>query len=68
VVLFDLDDTLIVEQGFAMASLRDALSVFPGVDPQRAAPAALEAIRTMWRSGPGYPTCLEVGIASWEGL
>ena len=66
-VIFDLDDTLIVEESFAMASLREALSVLPGVDPS-SAPDALEAIRSVWRTGPVHARCVELGFASWEGL
>ena len=67
-VIFDLDDTLIVEQPFAMASLREAIAVFPGVDPAASESDALEAVRSVWRSGAAYPRCLELGFASWEGL
>ena len=67
-VIFDLDDTLIVEESFAMASLREAIAVFPGVDPVAGEGAALEAIRSVWREGDDYAVCLELGLASWEGL
>lgn len=67
-VIFDLDDTLIVEQAFAMASLREAISVFPGVDPVGSEADALEAIRSVWRRGADHPRCVELGLASWEGL
>ena len=67
-VIFDLDDTLIVEQAFAMASLREAIAVFPGVDPVADEADALEAVRSVWRSGADYPLCLALGFASWEGL
>ena len=67
-VVFDLDDTLIVEQHFAMASLREALSVLPGVDPVASEVAALESIRSVWRRGADYPVCVDLGFASWEGL
>ena len=67
-MIFDLDDTLIVEQAFAMASLREAISVFAGVDPVASEPDALEAIRSVWRRGPDHALCLELGLASWEGL
>ena len=67
-VIFDLDDTLIVEQSFAMASLRTAIAVFPGVDPVADEAAALEAIRSVWRRGADHPLCLALGLASWEGL
>jgi putative hydrolase of the HAD superfamily len=67
-VIFDLDDTLIVEEAFAMASLRAALSEFPEVDPVAAESDALEAVRSVWRRGEDYPLCLALGLASWEGL
>jgi len=67
-VIFDLDDTLIVEQSFAMASLREAIAAFPGVDPVASEADALEAVRSVWRAGADYPVCLELGLASWEGL
>jgi putative hydrolase of the HAD superfamily len=66
--IFDLDDTLIVEEAFAMASLREALSVFPGVDPVASEPVALDAVRSVWRRGADHPACVEMGLASWEGL
>ena len=67
-VIFDLDDTLIVEEGFAMASLREALAVFPGVDPVASEDVALESIRSVWRNGTDHRVCLTLGFASWEGL
>ncbi|MHB8431436.1 MAG: HAD family hydrolase [Acidimicrobiales bacterium] len=67
-IIFDLDDTLIVEQDYAMASLREALSVFPDVVPVEVQDIALEAIRQVWRQGEDHPLCHQVGIASWEGL
>ncbi len=67
-VVFDLDDTLIVEVSFAMASLREAISVFPGIDPAARQADALEAVRSVWRRGADLPVCVELGFASWEGL
>jgi len=67
-VVFDLDDTLIVEEAYAMASLREALSILPGVDPEAAQVTALEAVRSVWRAGADYPLCASLGFASWEGL
>ena len=67
-VIFDLDDTLILEESYAMASLREAITVFPGVDPVASETVALEAIRSVWRAGADYPRCVELGLASWEGL
>ena len=67
-VIFDLDDTLIVEESFAMASLREALAVLPGVDPEGRESEALEAVRSVWRTSPHYEVCVGLGFASWEGL
>jgi len=67
-VIFDLDDTLIVEEAFAMESLRAAIATFPGVDPVASQADALEAVRSVWRTGPDYPLAVALGLASWEGL
>jgi len=67
-VVFDLDDTLIVEVSFAMASLREALSTLPGVEPDSDVVTALEAVRSVWTAGADYPLCVSLGFASWEGL
>jgi len=67
-LVFDLDDTLIVEESYAMASLREALALLPGVDPVSAAQPALEAVRSVWKAGADYPVAVGLGFASWEGL
>jgi len=67
-VIFDLDDTLIVEETFAMTSLCAALAELPGVDPEAHVAVALESIRSVWRRGADFPVCVELGFASWEGL
>jgi putative hydrolase of the HAD superfamily len=67
-VIFDLDDTLIIEEAVARASLRSAVELVPGADLDRAEQIVLGAARTVWRSGPHYQLALELGIASWEGL
>jgi phosphoserine phosphatase len=69
-VLFDLDDTLIVEEAFARESLAEAVSVMVGAEgcDDAAVDKALAAIRSEWYSGPHHLLCLDLGIASWEGL
>jgi putative hydrolase of the HAD superfamily len=67
-VVFDLDDTLIVEVPFAMRSLREALATLPGVDPDASELTALEAIRSVWRQGADHDLAVALGFASWEGL
>ena len=67
-VVFDLDDTLIVEVSYAMASLREALGMLPGVDPVADEQTALEAVRSVWTRGADHGRCVALGFASWEGL
>ncbi len=65
-VVLDLDDTLIVEEATAHASIRAA--AVAGVDPERFRLAVLEEARRRWHQGPHHGLCLELGFASWEGL
>lgn len=67
-VIFDLDDTLIIEKDFAMASLREALTVLPDVDPTVGETVALKAIRRAWRQAEDHQLCMSLGISPWEGL
>ena len=67
-MIFDLDDTLIVEEGTAHASLRATARLLPGADPGRVEQVALAAARAAWRAGPYHPLALALGFASWEGL
>lgn len=67
-VVFDLDDTLIVEESYAMASLREALAVLPEVDPVASEQPALEAVRSVWTTGADHALAVRLGFASWEGL
>ena len=67
-MVFDLDDTLIVEEAVARASFRSAIQLVPGADPGQAVEVVMGAVRSVWRSGPHYQLALELGIASWEGL
>jgi len=67
-VLFDLDDTLIVEAEVARQSLRQVAGLLPGQDPQRFEEVALRCARAAWRAGPCFSVCVDLGIASWEGL
>ncbi len=67
-VVFDLDDTLIVEVAFAMTSFREALATLPGVDPDASEIDALEAVRSVWTTGADHELAVNLGFASWEGL
>lgn len=68
-MIFDLDDTLIVEEEVARASLRDAARTIPGIVVGAGTEElVLGAVRRVWRSGPHRSLGAELGIASWEGL
>jgi putative hydrolase of the HAD superfamily len=67
-VIFDLDDTLVVEEQVAKDSLRQAVSGLAGVGSRYSEDRVLAALRERWSSGPFHAVCLELGIASWEGL
>lgn len=67
-VIFDLDDTLVVEEAVARGSLRAAARLVPEVSPEHFEQVVLGCARRAWHSGPYRQLCLELGIASWEGL
>jgi phosphoserine phosphatase len=71
-VIFDLDETLVVEE----ASVREAFgaaalsAVAEGVDVDAAelATAARACARELWHGAPMRAYCVRVALASWEGL
>lgn len=68
-VVFDLDDTLVVEEATVRESLEGAAAeVLEGVDPRGAADVVLDRARQDWRAGPHHDVCVTLGFASWEGL
>jgi len=70
-LLFDLDDTLVVEEPAATASFAataQAASERYRVDADSLAVAARERARELWYATPAHPYCMRVGISSWEGL
>jgi putative hydrolase of the HAD superfamily len=70
-LLFDLDDTLVVEEPAATASFAAAAQTATAkyrVDAERLALTARERARELWYATPVHPYCLRVGISSWEGL
>jgi putative hydrolase of the HAD superfamily len=70
-LLFDLDETLMVEEPAAVAAF-DATARFAAtehdLDPAELARAARACARDLWYDAPTHPYCLRVGISSWEGL
>lgn len=72
VLLFDLDETLMVEEPAAAASF-DATAQFAAahhseIDPARLAIGARSRARELWYAAPTHDYCMRVGISSWEGL
>jgi putative hydrolase of the HAD superfamily len=67
-VIFDLDDTLVVEEQAARDSLRRCAALVDGLDPDALVATVLATARGRWRDGPFHPVCVRLGFASWEGL
>jgi putative hydrolase of the HAD superfamily len=70
-LLFDLDDTLVVEERAAAASFAATARVAGDrhrVDTEALAGAARVRARELWYATPVHPYCMRVGISSWEGL
>jgi putative hydrolase of the HAD superfamily len=67
-LLFDLDDTLVLEEPAAVAAFEATAAAVPGLDAARLAVAARSHARTLWYAAPTHPYCRAIGISSWEGL
>jgi putative hydrolase of the HAD superfamily len=71
-LLFDLDETLMVDEPAAEASFvataRWARERHDGIDPQGLAADARARARELWYAAPTHDYCMRVGISSWEGL
>ncbi len=70
-LLFDLDDTLVVEEPAADAAFNATAQVASAryrVNAERLAASARERARELWYAVPTHPYCMRVGISSWEGL
>ena len=70
-LIFDLDDTLVVEEASAQAAffkVCDLATERYGVDRQNLYHAIRETCRSIWHKSPARSYCLQIGISSWEGL
>lgn len=70
-VLFDLDDTLVVEEAMAAESFEAVCRLAQskvGTDPAALHRAVRRRARELWHSGPAAAFCQSIGISSWEGL
>lgn len=68
VVIFDLDDTLIEEERTAQSSFNEVVRQLNVENHDQRGRVMRDAVRKVWHSGPHHNVCIELGIASWEGL
>jgi putative hydrolase of the HAD superfamily len=70
-LIFDLDDTLVVEEASAEAAFIETGELARaryGLDPHTLHTTLRQVCRELWYAFPSYPYCKRVGISSWEGL
>jgi putative hydrolase of the HAD superfamily len=67
-LLFDLDDTLVLEEPAAVAAFAATARSVDGVDADRLAVDVRAHARALWRAAPTHPYCHQIGISSSEGL
>lgn len=70
-LIFDLDDTLVVEEASAEAAFIETGELAQaryGLDPRELHATLRKTCRELWYAFPSYPYCMRVGISSWEGL
>ena len=70
-VIFDLDDTLVVEKASAEAAFLAACELARDkydIDPQGLHEAVRRTAGELWYASDTHPYCKEIGISSWEGL
>jgi putative hydrolase of the HAD superfamily len=70
-LIFDLDDTLIVEEASAEAAFIEAGELARaryGLNPEALHKTLRKACRELWYAFPSHPYCKRIGISSWEGM
>lgn len=71
VIIFDMDDTLIVDEASAANAFMDTCRLAEtayGIEAEMLYPVIRRASRELWHKCPVRNYCLEIGISSWEGL
>ncbi|MBN2544147.1 MAG: HAD family hydrolase [Spirochaetes bacterium] len=70
ILLFDLDDTLIIEEDSATDAMIETAKLLAGynVNVKDFVRTVKLKAREIWKSLPAYQYCVEIGISSWEGL
>lgn len=70
-IIFDLDDTLVVDVAAAEAAFLAACELAHsryGLDSHALYQSVRFKARELWRGSDWYPYCAAIGISSWEGL
>ena len=70
-VLFDVDDTLVIDEAVAGEALLAACALarrVHGIDPGALTEAVRSNARRVWRASPHIEYCRHIGLSSWEGL
>jgi len=70
-ILFDLDDTLIVDEraaADAFLAVGEFVRQRYDIAPETLHQTVGRCAREYWHESPGRPWCLAIGISSWEGL
>lgn len=71
VVLFDLDDTLVIDQSSYRTAFLVTCEIAKkqfGCDPNQLTQAVWDNAHNLWHAAPTIKYCLDVDIHSWEGL
>lgn len=70
-ILFDLDDTLLVEVASAETAFLATCKLAQekcGIDVEQIHRTVRDKAHHLWHGSPTYPYCQAIGISSWEGL
>ena len=71
VILFDLDDTIMVEKASAEAAFIEVSKYAQkkyDINPEKFHESVRKNARKLWYELPAHPYCKKIGISSWEGL
>jgi putative hydrolase of the HAD superfamily len=67
-ILFDLDETLILDEAVSHEAFHAAAALATSADTTALAEAAGQIARRRWQHGPAYEYCRRIGHSAWEGL
>ncbi|KPL25329.1 MAG: hypothetical protein AMJ75_01190 [Phycisphaerae bacterium SM1_79] len=70
-IVFDLDDTLLVEVASAEAAFLATCALAEaryGISQKHLCQTVRAEAKELWHNSPARPYCVSIGISSWEGL